>query len=114
MITNIWNDIEVYCPRHDELIPLEIQTGSKVLFYACPKYMPDKREKNETACRNFIYLNEYEKMINKISSMLEEAQLNNEIVDLTGEKWTDNGIDFEIFEHDKKIKVKMLNRKALK
>lgn len=115
MIKNIWGTIKLYCPRHEEPIPLEIQNGSKVLFYACPKYNPMNREQHEIACRNFIYLNEYEKMIEHVSHLLEVADMNNEVIDLTNHKWSDNGIDFEIFKYsDNDIRIKMLNRKALK
>lgn len=115
MITNLWNNIELYCcHRHDEPIKMEVQQGPKTIFYACPKYHEDNRDDEEKACRNFLYLNEYEKMLNKISDLLYKAEMNNVKDNLEHYKWSENGVDFEIFSHvGDKIKIKMVNRKSI-
>ena len=118
MIKGLWSIIKVYCcdfERHKEAVELEVvQSGFNGYFYACPKYHDWSRENGERQCTNRISPVEYEKMINKISDMMEEAELNNEIIDLTGYKWKQKGIHFEIKKFDKnEIIVYMLNPKQL-
>ncbi len=118
MIKGLWENVTLYCNhRHETPVEMVVEQGPKTVFYACPKYHEYNREEGEKACANFLYLNEYEKMLTKISSLFEEADKEGEILNLTNYKWTENGVDFEIFEHKKingkdKIKVKMVNRKT--
>ena len=78
-------------------------------FYNCPKYKDDQREANERKCSNRISPVEYEKMIDHISKILEDAELNNEKLNLAGYKWKSKGILFEVFEHDnEKIKIPII------
>lgn len=120
MIKGIWNMIEVYCgdkSKHGDNLPkLEVVQGVfNGYFYNCPKYRDDQREPGERKCCNRISPVEYEKMIDHISKLLEDAELNNEKINLVGYKWKTKGIMFEIFEHDnEKIKVAMLNPKEIK
>lgn len=120
MITNLWQKVELYCGnRHEVPVRMDIQQGPTTVFYACPKYHEYNREPGEKACANFLYVNEYEKMLAHISAILIEADKNNEIPNLTGYKWSENGVDFEVFEHiteksKEKIKIKMFNRRANK
>lgn len=114
MIKNIWDTIEVYCGNgHDKLVKMEIQQGPHSLFYACPKYHPENRHEGERACNNRINLVDYEKMIDHISSILIDAEMNGRVEYLTGHTWSSNGIDFKIIAHDSKIKVLMLSKKSL-
>lgn len=113
-IKNIWKEIEVYCGNgHNELVKMEIQQGPHSLFYACPKYHPENRTKDERACANRINLIDYEKMINHISDILIEAEMNDVVENLTGHSWSANGIDFKIISDDDKIRVLMLSKKSL-
>lgn len=120
MIKGIWNMIEVYCgdkSRHgDELHKLEVVQGVfNGYFYNCPKYRDDNREPGERKCCNRISPVEYERMIDHISALLEEAEMNNEQINLAGHIWKSHGIRFEIFSHEKdNIKVYMLNPKEVK
>lgn len=115
MIMNLWQSIEIYCSNHDEPVKMTIQQGPHSLFYSCPKYYPDNRGEYERACSNRINLVDYEAMINYISELLMDAELNNRADNLTNVNWKSKGIEFYIIEHTKdKIKIKMLNKKALK
>jgi hypothetical protein len=122
MIKGIWDMIEVYCgDKHkhgddcDKLPKLEIVQGVyNGYFYNCPKYRDDRREPGELKCHNRISPVEYEKMIDHISNLLEEAEMNNEKINLVGHTWKSHGIKFEIFDHtENKIKVTMLNPKEV-
>lgn len=118
MIKGIWNMIDVYCgdkTKHKVLPKLEVVQGVfNGYFYNCPKYKEENRTPDERKCCNRISPVEYEKMIDHISKLLEDAEMNNEKINLTGYTWKSHGIQFEIFEHtDNKIKVSMLNPKEV-
>ena len=115
MIKNLWSNVELYCGyRHEEPIKMEIQQGATTVFYACPKYHEENREEEERACRNFLYLNEYEKMLKKISDTLYKSEMENIKENLENYKWSENGVDFEIFYHKgDDLRVKMINRKSI-
>ena len=118
MIQNLWQNIVLYCGNHEkenELVKMTIQNGPSSLFYACPKYYPDNREVGEKACPNRINFVDFEKFVNHLSDIIEDANKNFETVGLTGHKWTYKTITFEVFSYkEDKIKVKMINKKALK
>lgn len=115
MIKNIWNTIEVYCNhRHEKPVKMEIQEGTHSLFYACPKYHAENRLDNEPTCPNRINLIDYEAMIDHISEILESSELNGEVTNLTNYCWVSKAIEFKVFEHTDKIKLIMLNKKAVK
>lgn len=115
MIHGIWNNINLKCGCHKEYIDLEIQQGPHSLFYACPKYHPENRDSNERACANRINLVDYENMIKHLSEILTNAEMNNEVIVLTGYKWVSKSIEYEIINHTKdKIDIVMVNKKALR
>ena len=107
--------IHVYCGNnHQELEELKIEEGMYQLFYACPKYQMENRNPNEKACNNRISVDDYENMITHVSSMIEEAEMNNTMLDLTNVKWVKKNIEFTIFEHTKdSIKIFMKNKVAI-
>lgn len=120
MVKNFWNMVELYCGNHnyqdgDEIIKMTPKEGPLSLFYSCPKYYPENRDELERACANRLDLVNYEKMIDHLSKLFEEAELNGSKVNFKNHKWKEKGIEYEVFEHtEKSIKVKMINRKALK
>lgn len=115
MITNLWQSVEIYCDNHEEPIKMTIQQGPHSLFYSCPKYYPENRNEDERACSNRINLIDYEAMINYIGNLLMDAELNNRSDNLANIKWQSKGIEYYITKHTKGlIKVKMINKKAIK
>lgn len=116
MIKNIWKTVKVYCGSdHDELTELEVEQGMYQLFYACPRYKRENRGDNERACNNRISIDDYEGMIKHVSDLLEEAELNGSMLNLTNYTWKRKGITFKIIEHTKdKIAITMLNKTAMK
>jgi hypothetical protein len=119
LIKGIWDMVEVYCGdtiKHSEPQKLEIVQGVfNGYFYNCPKYRDENREEGERKCCNRISPVEYEKMIDHISKLLEDAEMNNQITNLVGYKWKKNGVMFEVTEHkNEKIKINMLNPKEIK
>ena len=115
MITKIWNNIELYCGNHEVPVKMTIKDGGLSLFYACPKYYPENRDEHELACVNRINFVDFEKFVNHISSLLEEAENNNSSLNLTNYKWIYKSIEFNIIYHDEElIKVVMINKRAIK
>lgn len=89
MIKNLWNLTKLNCGNgHEELIPMELQPKGKELIYKCPH------------CKNYITVKEFEKIINKISKMIFDAEMNNEMANFSNYKWTEKGIKIQIIEHE--------------
>ena len=115
MITNLWKTIKIYCGNnHDELVELQPVQGPLSLFYACPKYYEQNREKNEKMCDNRLNLNDYNALVEHLTKIISEAEEENMILDLTGYKWKNKGVSYEIFKYsDISIKVKVYSTKSI-
>jgi hypothetical protein len=118
MIQGLFQLIDVYCcnfSQHKDPIKLDVvQNGYNGYFYACPKYYNFDSKIGEKRCSNRISPIEYEKMLYHISDLIEEGDRNNEVIDLTGYKWSQRGISFEIVKYSRdKIVVHMLNKKQI-
>lgn len=133
-IDDIWNRIVPLCACHStEVVMVEKQTPDSV-FYACPKYYEENRSPNERPCLNHLSVQDYQGMIEKITSELAFQTVKFQNADLTGMRWTKNGILYEVVYHRKKtvtkgiqsatvempegnkeiIKVRILNQKKYK
>ena len=118
MVRGLWKTVEVYCndlKKHEQPVKLEVvQNGFNGYFYACPHYHTYDTKKGEKQCANRISPVEYEKMLDHIGNLIEEADANLEVADLTGHKWKQKGIEFEIAEYSlEKIIVYMINPKQI-
>ena len=113
MITSLWNKIELHCDEHGDDLPimdLELKRGQ--VYYVCTDNMCDKKSGEMSRCTRAIPLKEFEKFMEKITALLDEAELNNEIINLKHHEFHIGKIKYRIFDHnDDKIKVaaKFLN-----
>lgn len=118
MVKGLWKTITLICGCHKEEISMGINNnGPHSLFYSCPKYYPENRDKSERACANRINLVDYERMLDHISLEMSKRLSNNETTDMTNYKWEDkkSHIIFEVISHTpEEMKIKMINRKALR
>lgn len=116
MIKGSWATTRVVCGNHGEDLSIDmiIESGPHSMFYACPKYRPENREKCERACFNRINFVEYENMLTHIADMLVEADENGTVFDLTNHSWEKKGIEYKVISHSsKEMVVSVLNKKAL-
>lgn len=127
MIENIWSKVHIYCGNHGEnhgikMVPHEQSQlarfggGIGSMFYACPKYYPQNREKDEKACYNRISISEMEEMINYISDKIESPDAVFAEVNLKGLTWKNKrGTKFKIitFTHSR-IDVLVLSQQSLR
>lgn len=113
-ISNSWDKIIPLCPCHaGQRVVMTIQNGPSSLFYACPKYYPGNRTKEENACFNRINLIEYEKMVNKLMDQIARAELEMGSVYLTGFTWKEKGILYRVVSHEgDRIEVEIKNTKT--
>lgn len=112
-----WKYVKIVCGNHGSRndIDMVIQQGPHSLFYACPKYYTDNRNKDEVPCMNRINLIDYEKMLSYLADVMVQAERNGEVCNLKNYKWERNGIQYHVLEHtDEKLVVKMFNKKAFR
>ena len=103
MIKNLWGMMNVFCENGHEKTLMETGYRKGIMVYKCP------------ICDNYITLNDFEKAVNKISEILYEAELNDEMICLDNHKWTRKGIQFFISNHtNKKIDITINNKGAIK
>lgn len=110
MKANSWNKVTLVCANHgeDKNNKMILQQG-RTLFYACPCY---KSVNGSKGCRNNLTLNAFEKMLNRIDVESQSNPL--ETMEVTGFKWKDNGVDYEVLEQkDDCFTVSILNRKSI-
>ena len=114
-IENSWKNIIPICGNHNERIEMTINSGPHSLFYSCPKYYPENREKDERACNNRINLIVYQKMVDKLMGMIAETALEGGSIDLTNYSWTSKGITYKVLEtKGDTLYVQILNKRAMK
>ena len=105
-----WDKITLVCANHgeDRGNRMTLQQG-RTLFYACPCY---KSENGSRGCRNNLTLNAFEKMLDRLDRESQSNPL--EVMDITGLKWKDNGVDYEVSEQKGELfTVSILNRKSI-
>jgi len=116
MIRGFWQTTALVCANHNDgnEVVMLLKQGPKNLFYACPKYEPENRSGDECACVNRISLKEFEGMLNKIFSVLEKADENGTVLNLTNFSWKSRMLEFKVLAHtNTEMKVQVLNRKVL-
>ncbi len=117
MIKGLWNRVEVVCGCHDKVNETPLMTlkaGHRSMFYTCPKYYPDARDKSEIACINHVTENDFEKILEHISAEAEDQMVFGQSISLKGLKFKIKMIDIEVLEYNPdKIVIKVKNKKAL-
>lgn len=115
MVKNLWKQIEVVCGNHEKDYPvMGLKQGHRSLFYSCPKYYPDARQPGETACRNHVSTEDFEKILEILSAEAETQMLSGQKICLKNMKFKVKTIDIEVIYHvDDVIRIKVKNKKAL-
>lgn len=119
MIKGLCAMIDLYCGNdHENPIPFYMRDGAGMgrdSFYACPKYYPENRDKDERACNNNLTITDYLKMVNYLDKILTKAELDGEQLNLTNIKFKIGQVEFTVFEHSgKHIRISVVNKKAIK
>lgn len=117
MIKGLWNKIEIVCGCHEAVHERPVMTpkaGHRSMFYSCPKYYPDAREKGETACVNHVSTDDFQKILDKICEEAEDQMAFGQSASLTGLSFSIKTIDVKVIEHSQdKIVIMVVNHKAL-
>ena len=115
LIKGFWETTTLVCGNHtDEEVEMTLKSGPSSLFYACPKYEPDKRKSDETPCFNRLSLKEFEGMLDDLFEILTNDENGSSVLNLANHTWTRKGIEYKVLQHtDKQIKIQVLNRRAL-
>ena len=109
MIANLWGQIDLYCGMHgDKLVPMTLDEAHHPLMYRCSASTP----KNE--CLNVLNIADFQKMMEKISDILLEAELSGSLPSIKNLKWTNKGIIFTVISDEKgRYAIRILNKKAV-
>lgn len=100
MVKNLWKQIEVVCGNHEKDYPvMGLKQGHRSLFYSCPKYYPDTRQPGETACRNHVSTEDFEKILEILSTEAETQMLSGQKICLKNMKFKVKTIDIEVIYH---------------
>lgn len=117
MIKGLWNKVEVVCGCHEKkgVTPeMTLKAGHKSMFYTCPKYYPDARDKDEIACINHVTTDDFQKILEKVSAEAEEQMVFGQSISLKGLKFKIKMIEVEVLDYtSEKIVIKVKNKKAL-
>lgn len=98
-ISDMWKNIIPLCGNHDtEVIMVEKEIPGS-MFYACPKYYEENRTGDEDPCMNRISMDDYQNMVEKITDEVAKQILQFQTPDVTGMRWTRNGIYYEVISH---------------
>lgn len=115
MIKNLWKNTDFCCGYRHDPIPMIFNERGETLFYSCPKYYPENREPNEQACPMRMNTVDAEGILDKFSEIIEKDMAEGKDVDYTNYKFKYKMIDVEILSYSPdKIKIKILNKRALK
>ena len=115
MIKNLWSKTTVICGNHKTDFPkMSLKTGQQSMFYSCPKYYPENRNKEERACRNHVSCDDFEKILDILSKEMDNQMQFGTIPNLTNYTFKFKTIDVVVTEHTAdKLIIKIFNKKAL-
>lgn len=117
MITNIWDKLVLVCGNHpgdtEEQMWIHEGVPGKSPFYSCPRYVSVLRREGTKSCNNRFSINEMQQLIKKLEELTKDT-VSPYSVNLTGYKWTEKGIDYEVLKHSsEEIRISVLNRRAM-
>ena len=119
MIKNLWNKTEIVCGCHegmpiDEKIIMQPKAGHKSMFYACPKYYPENRQKGEIACVNHVNVEDFQKILNRISEECEKSMIFGQSPVIIGFTFKLKDITVKVLEYTpEKLVIQVYNKKAI-
>jgi len=116
MILKSWESIKLICGNHgDDLTnEMQIHEGREGMstFYSCPCFKSIYGDNHDgRSCNNRLNTVDYERMLKELS---DKAYDGVEDVNLTGYKWTKNGVEYKVLKNKRgKFTVSVLNKKAI-
>lgn len=118
MITDMWKSVCFVCGNKSHETEQEMYVRTSVdsirqiedVFYACPKYKPENREKGEKPCLNHISVAECEKILNQLADIIIEGEENDTVVNLANRVFETKTTRYKVLSHNANgIKISVLN-----
>ena len=94
LITGFWKTVNFYCKNHPEH-PMVLRQGAYSAYYGCEHEFDDKEP-----CHNRLNVIDAEKALQKLMDNITGAALMDDMPDLTNYKFSKNGIDYKVINHD--------------
>lgn len=115
MIKGLWNKVEIVCGCHNSALPvMSPKVGHRSMFYSCPKYYPEEREKGEKPCVNHVSTDDFQKILDVLSEEAENQMLFGQSASLLGLAFKIKSIDVNVVNYSQdKITIKVVNHKAV-
>ena len=102
MISGIWGRLELYCGNyHTEPSLMTLQQKKSDVVYCC------------ACCKNEFSTQDVEKMLDKLSDIINTSDSENEMLDVTNLKFTVGKCKYQVLENDEKVKISGINIRAL-
>ena len=104
MIAGLWDKIEVYYEVSGSAIKMELTERNGIVAYECLSGI--ESADGIPTYRYVLPLKDFEKLLERISSMIVDAVKNNEEANLKNTELSIGKFRYKIFEHNDIIKVK--------
>lgn len=111
-----WETVKIYCGNgHKEPVEMVLQQGPYGPFYACPKYDLESLEAYEHRCNNRLTIADAEKLVNHLTNLIFDAEMEGRAVNLTNKTWKDpKGTEYRVLRHEKdNLEVAVVNHRAI-
>lgn len=90
MIRGSWEMLRLFCGNHGQLVELKMVSTPQGIFYKC----------EEERCDTILSLKEYEEILQYLSDMIVQSELEGEVLNLAYTAWkTKSGVKCRVLLH---------------
>lgn len=106
MLKNIWSQISFFCTDHKKPIPMYVRESNGRQYYACSHELRKDGEhpfgfdpaKDESPCWQKLPFQTAEKIVERISTLIEEDMQNGTITDYTGYRFKVRNVEVTVIK----------------
>lgn len=116
IITGSWRNTTLVCGKHQNTSNppvMELQLRQGIPTYCCPKCNILACEDDEPVCNNRLSVNEYEKMLSYIATVISDADEAGESPNLTNFQWSRRNLRYRVLQHKDNAMTISVNDKSL-
>lgn len=120
IIRGSWENLKLLCGNHavhpERAVEMELRADSRTMSYVCPCFEEKNRRKGELPCQNEIGIVDFEKMLDKVNSLIVDGDTAGEIMNLKNYEWKNRkGMIFKVMKHDGDLlEIEMVNKASIR